>query len=189
MRLVVWNCNMALHNKYEHLLGLAPDIAVIPECANIDVMREKAPGFLPTSSIWIGDKRHKGLGVLTPWELLILHYPGFWWHRGNSLGDCGIGSRLPIQNDRNSRNKLVQEVEVADIPCQYAGTNTPRLKIDERIVEVFPLMTRTLRRAAETKELARKHSRFAPRRRIRSLQAMPRNVFDHIPHRLQNPTR
>src|ERR1700739_2834968 len=91
------------------------------------------------------------------------------------LGDCGIGSRMPIQNDRNSRNKLVQEVEVGDIPCQYAGTNTPRLKIDERIVEVFPLMTRTLRRAAETNELARKHSRFAPHRRVRSLQAMPRN--------------
>lgn len=35
---------------------------------------------------------------------------------------------------------MVQEVEVADIPCQYAGTDTPRLEIDERIVEVFPLM-------------------------------------------------
>src|ERR1700736_2138986 len=96
---------------------------------------------------------------------------------------------LPIQYDRNSRNKLVQEVEVADIAAHYAGTDTPRLKIHERIVEVFPLMTRTLRRAAETKELARKHSRFAPRRRIRSLQAMPPNVFNHLPHRLQNPTR
>src|SRR5665811_1822326 len=79
------------------------------------------------------------------------------------LSGCGIGSRLPVQNDRNSRNKLVQTVEVADIPGHYAGTDTPRLKIDERIVEVFPLMTRTLRRAAQTKELARKHSRFAPR--------------------------
>ena len=101
----------------------------------------------------------------------------------------GIGSRLPIQNDRNARNKLVQEVEVADIPCQYAGTDTPRLKIDECIVEVFPLMTRTLRRAAETKELARKYSRFAPHCRIWSLQAMLRNVFNHIPYRLQNPIR
>ena len=50
-------------------------------------------------------------------------------------------------------------------------------------------LTRTLRRAAETKELARKRSRFAPHRRIRSVQAMPRNVFNHIPYRLQNPTR
>jgi exodeoxyribonuclease III len=65
MRIVIWNCNMALHTKYEHLLALAPDIAVIPECANINVMREKAPNFLPASSIWIGDSRQKGLGVFT----------------------------------------------------------------------------------------------------------------------------
>jgi exodeoxyribonuclease-3 len=65
MRIVIWNCNMALHDKYEHLLAPAPDIAVIPECANINVMREKAPSFLPASSIWIGDNCHKGLGVFT----------------------------------------------------------------------------------------------------------------------------
>ncbi len=28
MRIVIWNCNKALHKKYEHLLALAPDIAV-----------------------------------------------------------------------------------------------------------------------------------------------------------------
>jgi exodeoxyribonuclease III len=65
MRIVIWNCNMALHDKYEHLLALAPDIAVIPECANVDLIREKAPNFVPSSSIWIGDNRHKGLGVFT----------------------------------------------------------------------------------------------------------------------------
>jgi exodeoxyribonuclease-3 len=65
VRIVIWNCNKALHNKYEHLLALSPDIAVIPECANIDILRQKAPSFLPTSSIWVGDDRQKGLGVFT----------------------------------------------------------------------------------------------------------------------------
>src|SRR5260370_5728700 len=65
MRIVIWNCNMALHGKYEHLLALTPDIAVIPECAGIELIRGKAPDFVPSSSIWIGDNRHKGLGVFT----------------------------------------------------------------------------------------------------------------------------
>jgi exodeoxyribonuclease-3 len=65
MRIVVWNCNMALQDKYEHLLALAPDIAVVPECANVDLLRKKAPNFSPTSSVWIGDNRNKGLGVFT----------------------------------------------------------------------------------------------------------------------------
>jgi hypothetical protein len=98
-------------------------------------------------------------------------------------------ARLPIQNDRNSRNKLIQEIEVSDIPRQYARTDPPRLQVDQRIVEVFSLMTRTLRRPAPTKELARQHSRFAPYRRVRGVQAMRRNVFDHTPHGLQDPAR
>jgi exodeoxyribonuclease-3 len=65
MRIVIWNCNRGLHNKYEHLLALAPDIAVIPECANIDILSQKAPNFLPTSAVWVGDDRQKGLGVFT----------------------------------------------------------------------------------------------------------------------------
>src|SRR5450759_4241615 len=32
---------MAFHRKYEHLLALQPDIAVIPECAKID-LRQRA---------------------------------------------------------------------------------------------------------------------------------------------------
>ena len=65
MRIVIWNCNMAFQRKYEHLLALRPDIAVIPECANIELITEKAPGFIPTSSIWIGANKHKGLAVFT----------------------------------------------------------------------------------------------------------------------------
>ena len=56
MRIVIWNCNMALHDKCKHLLAQAPDIAIIRECANVDVMRDKASNFLPSSSIWFGDK-------------------------------------------------------------------------------------------------------------------------------------
>jgi exodeoxyribonuclease-3 len=65
MRIVVWNCNMALQDKYEPLLAISPDIAIVPESANIDVLRKKASSFLPTSSVWIGDNQHKGLGVFT----------------------------------------------------------------------------------------------------------------------------
>jgi Endonuclease/Exonuclease/phosphatase family len=65
MRIIAWNCNMALHKKYERLLALRPDIVVIPECANFDVIAKAAPGFTPSSSVWIGHNRHKGLGVFT----------------------------------------------------------------------------------------------------------------------------
>jgi exodeoxyribonuclease III len=65
MRIVVWNCNMALHRKYESLLSLRPDIAVISECASAELIAQKIASFKPSSSIWIGDNRNKGLGVFT----------------------------------------------------------------------------------------------------------------------------
>jgi exodeoxyribonuclease III len=63
LRIVVWNCAMALHEKYEHLLALDPDIAVVPECAEPDVLRRAAPGFAFDDCEWGGTFPTKGLGV------------------------------------------------------------------------------------------------------------------------------
>ena len=65
MRLVVWNCNMALHNKFQHLAALNPDVAIIPECGRIELIAERHNGFSPNSAIWVGDNPKKGLGILT----------------------------------------------------------------------------------------------------------------------------
>jgi endonuclease/exonuclease/phosphatase family protein len=56
---------MGFQRKYEHLLALRPDIAIIPECANLERLSENAPTFKPSSSIWIGENPRKGLGVFT----------------------------------------------------------------------------------------------------------------------------
>ena len=59
MKLVVWNCNQALHRKASHVLELAPDIAIIPEAARqARTLTAKASG-----SVWIGAEKNKGLGV------------------------------------------------------------------------------------------------------------------------------
>ena len=65
MRLVAWNCCMALHRKIDALMALRPDVAVISECAEPDRIWEKAPEFTPDTSLWVGRNIHKGLGVFT----------------------------------------------------------------------------------------------------------------------------
>jgi exodeoxyribonuclease-3 len=73
-RLVVWNCNMALHAKHERLLSLRPDVAVVPECAEPDILRRKAPDFRFADCEWRGSGKDKGLGVFTFGDLrLRLH--------------------------------------------------------------------------------------------------------------------
>ncbi len=67
LRIVTWNCNMALQRKFEALLALRPDVAVVQECA--------APGrgWRPDcrDADWIGFNAQKGLGVFTFGELRL----------------------------------------------------------------------------------------------------------------------
>src|SRR5215475_14368099 len=64
MRVATWNCSMALHRKFDAMLRLRPDIAVICECADLNrlqalVLSTRFSG----DAVWIGDNRNKGLGV------------------------------------------------------------------------------------------------------------------------------
>jgi hypothetical protein len=71
LRIVVWNCNLALQSKIKPLLSLRPDIAIIAESANPAVVREKAPDFNFSDVLWIGHNDHKGLGVYSFGELYL----------------------------------------------------------------------------------------------------------------------
>jgi exodeoxyribonuclease III len=63
VRLVAWNCNMALDRKAEGLLALRPDIAVISECAEPARLKARGAGWLESEPVWIGRNPHKGLAV------------------------------------------------------------------------------------------------------------------------------
>jgi len=63
MRIIVWNCAMSLHTKWDNLIGLRPDIAVIAECAEPRILWAKLKCEQKCDVQWIGDNPNKGLGV------------------------------------------------------------------------------------------------------------------------------
>ena len=64
MRLVAWNCNMALHRKFDALMRLKPDVAVISECANPERLHARGAGtWFRSDPVWVGDNPNKGLAV------------------------------------------------------------------------------------------------------------------------------
>jgi exonuclease III len=91
VRIVVWNCRMALAKKREQLYGLRPDIAVIPECSRDSMLVRREDGF---DSCWWGDNQHKGLGVLAakPWTLDC--GPS----ASRQPSNCQPAQRQPVQN-------------------------------------------------------------------------------------------
>lgn len=69
---------MALTRKRPFLLGLHPDIAVIPECSSTSVLEFANAGF---DARWFGDKPSKGVGVLvsSPWRIASTDEPRNKW--------------------------------------------------------------------------------------------------------------
>ncbi len=70
MRLVAWNCSMALHRKFDALLTLEPDVAVISECAEPGRLLNKlgggvGRGDLDEDLVWVGRNPNKGLAVIS----------------------------------------------------------------------------------------------------------------------------
>lgn len=65
MRILVWNINMAAHKKIALLQRLAPDLAIVPECAAPEVIVAHCPEFTFTDAQWLPRSRHKGLGVFS----------------------------------------------------------------------------------------------------------------------------
>ncbi len=65
MRLVAWNCNMALDRKLAALRQLRPDVAVISECACPErLLPTLGRGGRGLELVWVGRNPHKGLAVL-----------------------------------------------------------------------------------------------------------------------------
>jgi hypothetical protein len=65
MRVVSWNCGDGLHRKFSALHALAPDVAIVQECADLDTLVRKAPGFAPADALWSGRNPNRGLGVFS----------------------------------------------------------------------------------------------------------------------------
>jgi exonuclease III len=78
MKIVVWNCKMALSRKWQFLQNLSPDIAVIPECSKNSIETAANFGF---EGRWFGENPQKGLGVVVAqaWAIADSKEPQHKW--------------------------------------------------------------------------------------------------------------
>ena len=63
MRLVTWNCRSGFQRKFDALLSLAPDVAIVSECCTSGATLRCARATAPSGALWIGDNPLRGLGV------------------------------------------------------------------------------------------------------------------------------
>jgi exodeoxyribonuclease III len=64
LRIVVWNCRMALGRKLDVLMGTDPDVAILPEAGSPSSLGSDLLRSHDLTYQWIGRSPNKGLGVL-----------------------------------------------------------------------------------------------------------------------------
>jgi exonuclease III len=72
IKVVTWNCNGAFRNKYQLLTGLDADILVIQECEDPKQSADLDYRSWAVNYIWIGDSKHKGLGIFCKQGIQLL---------------------------------------------------------------------------------------------------------------------
>jgi exodeoxyribonuclease III len=65
MKIIAWNCNMAIRKKAGIILALQPDILVIPECEHPDKLKFNPEISKPVDTLWFGKNLNKGLGIFS----------------------------------------------------------------------------------------------------------------------------
>lgn len=96
MRIVSWNCNGALRNKYSQLDRLNADIYIIQECENPSLTKHKPYQKWSQNHIWVGDSKNKGLGIFAKENVLLS--PLNW---SNSFQDHTVKYFLPCMINNN----------------------------------------------------------------------------------------
>src|SRR5271170_3542591 len=78
LRIVTWNCGMAVARKAPSLMALNPDIAVVQECSKKSVDVLHSHGF---SGLWFGANPNKGLAVFcgTQFKVQAVYKPFGRW--------------------------------------------------------------------------------------------------------------
>ncbi|MCP9769366.1 endonuclease/exonuclease/phosphatase family protein [Lacihabitans sp. LS3-19] len=65
MKIITWNCQGAFRKKAKSIFIKNPDITIIQECENLEKLNTEKNLDLLKNQIWIGDNKHKGLGIFS----------------------------------------------------------------------------------------------------------------------------
>lgn len=63
MKIVTWNCNGALRNKFGRLAELEADICIVQECENPELAKHKEYKTWASNYLWKGDTKNKGVAI------------------------------------------------------------------------------------------------------------------------------
>jgi len=112
LRVVTWNCAMALRRKLREVASLNADVLVLQECSRSDADHLGSIGL--ELAYWTGSNLHKGLALAARSELQLMANPirGIQWAiRGITGGDPTLGIvAIWACKSENSEERYVRQI-------------------------------------------------------------------------------
>lgn len=108
MKIVTWNCNGALRNKFEHLSELNADIYIIQECENPALAKHQHYQSWSENYLWKGDNKNKGLGIFAKKEIKLeaLNWSSIYKdHEVKHFLPCTVNNQFQLLAIWTSQNK------------------------------------------------------------------------------------
>jgi exonuclease III len=108
MKIVTWNCNGALRNKFEHLSELNADLYIIQECENPEFAKHHNYISWSGNFLWKGENKNKGIGIFAKKSTTIV--PLNWSdtfkdHTVRHFLPCMVNNDFQLLNIWTSQNK------------------------------------------------------------------------------------
>ncbi|MFM2191973.1 MAG: hypothetical protein RLZZ118_930 [Bacteroidota bacterium] len=107
MKIVTWNCNGALRNKFQHLSEFEADIYIIQECENPELSRNENYMQWAGQHLWQGDNKNKGIGIFVKNNNTIeaIHWGNIYkGHKVKHFLPCLINNKLQLLAIWTSKN-------------------------------------------------------------------------------------
>lgn len=96
MKIVSWNCNGALRNKFATLNEIKADIYIVQECENPTLTNSPEYKKWSKNHLWLGDNKNKGIGIFAKQSIKLDRLP---WT--NEYKDHTVKHFLPCRVNSN----------------------------------------------------------------------------------------
>ncbi|MBK8282631.1 MAG: endonuclease/exonuclease/phosphatase family protein [Saprospiraceae bacterium] len=108
MKIVTWNCNGALRNKFEHISELNADIYLIQECENPESTKHHQYILWAENHLWKGDNKNKGIGIFSNnrTKIELINWSNAYKdHDVKHFLSCLVNNEFQLLNIWTSQNK------------------------------------------------------------------------------------
>lgn len=130
MKVVTWNCNGALRNKFKYIAELNADIYILQECENPSLCNHTEYNSWANNFLWKGENKNRGLGIFAKNDILLelLDWSDTYIdHQVKYFLPCSLNQKINLLGVWTMQNKATSYDYIGQL-WKYMQINKPKFE-------------------------------------------------------------